>query len=154
MVQFLLSHGADPNTNTTSGSARALEVAAAVSSIPVLDALINAGAELKGRSALPKAARQGRTEVVAHLLARGAVIDEVPDNDDILENARELGVKNALCMAAWQGQTEVLKMLLERGADVGIKDTNGRSALELAESEGHESCVDVLKEHSRAKCDK
>ncbi|KAF4609414.1 hypothetical protein G7Y89_g15864 [Cudoniella acicularis] len=140
MVQFLLLRGADPNANTSGGISSALELAASVSSIPVLDALLNAGALLKGRSALPKAAGRGRTDVVAYLLDQGAAINEIPDNPDILENAWELGVKNALCAAAWRGQSEVVKLLLERGADNSVKDTNGRSALELAETEGHESC--------------
>ena len=42
MVQFLLSRGADQDANMTSGSASALEVAAAVLSIPVLSTLSNA----------------------------------------------------------------------------------------------------------------
>jgi ankyrin repeat protein len=84
MVQFLLSRGADPNANMASGSVSALEVAAAVSSIPVLDTILNADVVLKGRSALSKAARQGRTEVFTYLLDRGAAIDEIPDNNDIL----------------------------------------------------------------------
>lgn len=129
LVQFLLSRGADTNANTSFGSNRALELAASVSSIPVLDALLDNGAVVKGRSVLPKAARQGRTDIVAHLLDRGVAINEIPDNDDIFDNERERGVKNALCAAAWRGKAEVVKMLLERGADASIKDTNGKSAL-------------------------
>lgn len=147
LVQFLLSRGADTNANTAFGTS-ALELAASVSSIPVLDALLDNGAVVKGRLALPKAARQGRTDIVAHLLDRGVAINEIPDNDDIFDNARVLGVKNALCAAAWEGKAEVVKMLLERGADASIKDTNGRSALELAKKEGHQDCVDVLTRYS------
>jgi len=149
-VQFLLSRGADPNANKSFGSTSALELAASISSIPVIDALLDSGAVVKGRSALPRAAGQGRTDVVAHLLDRGAVINEIPNNDDIFDNARELGVKNALCTAAWRGKAEVVKILLERGADASIKDTNGRSALELAEKERHQDCVDVLNRYARS----
>lgn len=145
MVQFLLSRGADPNANTTLGSSRALEIAAYSSSIPLLKALLDAGAELKHRSALPIAAGEGRIDAVLYLLDRGAVLDEIPDNNDILENSRELGVKNALCRAAWEGQAAVVKLLLERGADASVRDTNGKSALELAEIGGHSACVDILR---------
>lgn len=145
MVQFLLSRGADPNANTTLASSRALETATYSSSIPLLKALLDAGAELKHRSALPIAAGEGRTDAVLYLLDRGAVLDEIPDNPDILENALELGVKNALCKAAWKGQAAMVKLLLERGADASVRDTNGKSALELAEAGGHSACVDILR---------
>ena len=56
MVQSLLSRGADPNANTDGGIYRAIEQGATISSIPVLQALLNAGAETKGRSVLPKVA--------------------------------------------------------------------------------------------------
>ncbi|KIN03104.1 hypothetical protein OIDMADRAFT_178813 [Oidiodendron maius Zn] len=151
MIQFLLSRGADPNANYSGGMFRALEVAAFHASVPVLDALLNSGAVLKGRSALCNAAEQGRTDVVAYLLDRGAAINDIPDNPDILSNALKIGVKNALCEAAWRGQPAAVKLLLERGADTSVKDTNGRSALELAEMEGHESCISILKEYARVK---
>jgi len=151
MVQFLISRGADPNANHTSGMSRALELAAFHSSIPVLDALLNAGAVLKGRSTLHNAAGYRRTDVVAYLLDRRAAINKIPDNPDILENALERGVKNALCEAAWRGQPAVVRLLLERGADASVRDINGRSTLELAETEGHESCIGVLNEYARSR---
>jgi ankyrin repeat protein len=153
MVQFLLSRGADPNANTDGGMNRAVERGAATSSIPVLGALLDAGAETKGRSVLSKAAYWGRTDVVTFLLDRGLAIDEVPNNDDLLVNAWELGVKNALCTAAWRENADVVKLLLDRGADAGVKDSLGRSALELAEAKGDKACVDLLKEHTVASSD-
>ena len=148
MVQLLLSRGADPNVNTDGGMYRALEQGAAISSIPVLEALLNAGAETTGRSVLSKAAYWGRTDVVAFLLDRGVAIDEVPKNGDLPLNTWELGVKNALCTAAWRGSADVVKLLLDRGADAGVKDSLGRSALELAEAEGNKACIHLLKEHN------
>lgn len=41
-----------------------------------------------------------------------------------------------------------MELLLDRGADAGVKDSLGRSALELAEAEGNEACVHLLKEHN------
>jgi ankyrin repeat protein len=144
MVKYLLSRVAEPNANTTIGASRALEAAAYRASLPILEALLDAGAELKGRRALPTAAGEGRTDAVAFLLERGADINEIPDNDDMYENERGLGVENALCQAAWRGQTDAVELLLERGADWSVKDTKGRSAWELAEMAGHASCTQIL----------
>jgi ankyrin repeat protein len=110
----------------------------------MIEALLDAGAHLKGHRALCVAAKFDRIDVIAFLLERGADINEIPENDDINDRAREEGVRNALCEAAWQGKVAALEFLLERGADTEIRNTKGRSALELAEMQGHESCVQVL----------
>lgn len=85
----------------------ALECAAYSASIPTLTLLLDAGAQIKTRSALTTAAYEGRTDVVAYLLDRGADMDEVPDNENVYDNARRLGLRNALCTAAGAGKTEV-----------------------------------------------
>ncbi|KAH8432114.1 ankyrin repeat domain-containing protein [Aspergillus melleus] len=145
LVQFLLSRGADPNSpNFANPFNNAIETAAISGSIPVADALLNAGAVLKGRSALTKAAGWGHVAMVAFLLERGAAIDEIPVNPYIVEEPWERDEKNALCEAAWRGQAAVVEFVLEKGADPSIRDTKGRSALELAKAGGHESCVKLL----------
>ncbi|KAK1139412.1 hypothetical protein N8T08_000775 [Aspergillus melleus] len=158
LVQFLLSRGANPNSKSFANPFKdAIEMAAIAGSIPVADALLNAGAVLKGRSALTKAAGWGHVAMVAFLLERGAAIDEVPINPYIVGDPWEPDEKNALCEAAWRGQAVVVEFLLEKGADPSIRDTKGRSALELAkaggddefcvkfaEPGGHESCVKLL----------
>jgi ankyrin repeat protein len=149
MVQFLLSRNADPNANTD-GNNTALEKAAATASIPVLAALLSAGAIMKGRSALVKAAYHGRSEIAEYLLDQGAEINEVPCNDTITGSCRELEVVNALSMAAFRGQDDVVEVLLDRGADAGVRNPNGKTALELAEEEGNWACVEMLNLY--AKC--
>ncbi|KAI9702725.1 MAG: hypothetical protein M1820_006109 [Bogoriella megaspora] len=136
LVQWLLAHGADPNMNLRGASYTAIECAALTTSIPLLEALINAGAQVQGHSALQIAARGGSTEVVAYLLERGAAIDETPDD--------YAGVGNALCEAASEGRTEVAKLLLEKGANIEAKNPSGKTALNVAEANGHTACVDVL----------
>jgi ankyrin repeat protein len=44
MVQFMLSRGADPNLNHTMGNHSALEFAGFRTSIPIIEALLRAGA--------------------------------------------------------------------------------------------------------------
>lgn len=106
-----------------------------------MKALVNARAEIKGRSALQMAAYHGKTAATSYLLECGAPIDEVP-----IEGFSDC--RSALCEAAFEGHVEVVKLLLKKGADVDVKDTNGKSALELAETKKLDICVDILREAS------
>ncbi|RDW83783.1 ankyrin repeat domain-containing protein [Aspergillus mulundensis] len=131
MVQFLLSRGADPNQSYYRFPIwTALEGAAAFNSIPVIEALIDAGAELKSRRVLARAAGKGRIDVVKYLLDRGAPIDTNPRLYDEVNKSfyyDEIVFRSALCEAAFTGQAEVVQLLLERGADPTVRDTDGRS---------------------------
>lgn len=106
--------------------------------------LLDAGAQIKTRSALTRTAQDGRTDVVAYLLDRGADVDEIPDNDDLFDYPQRLGLGNALCMAAGAGNTEVVKLLLEHGANKQVRDAWGRGALDLAKLNHHSDCVKIL----------
>lgn len=106
--------------------------------------LLDAGAHIKSRSALTVAAEQGRTDVVAYLLDRGADVDEIPDNEDVDYDTKRVGLGNALCEAARAGKAEVVKLLLKRGANRDVRDTWGRSALDLAKLNHHADCENVL----------
>ena len=145
LVRFLLSHGADPNANLRGQRHTALECAAYSASIPVLELLIDAGAQIRTRSALSIAAGEGRVDAVRYLLDRGADIDEIPENEEIYENERKEGIQNALCSAAGAGRVDVVQLLLERGASTKIQDSLRRGPLDLAEMGGHTDCVNVLR---------
>ncbi|KAL4905216.1 hypothetical protein BDW74DRAFT_153260 [Aspergillus multicolor] len=153
MVHFLLSRGADPNKSWWwFPNMTVLELAARYEGIPVIEALIDAGAEWKNRHVLAEAAGNGngRLDVVNYLLDRGAPIDGIGTNPWLYDvEKQEFTVKdavfrNALCQAAYEGQAEVVQLLLERGADPTIKDTDGRTAAELAEMRGHQACLELL----------
>lgn len=141
LVKFLLARGADPNRNLYGERSTALECAAYSASISTLKLLLDAGAQIKSRSALTCAAREGRTDVVAYLLDRGADVDEVPDNEDLFDDSERFGIGNALCTAACAGK---VNLLLERGANRQVRDTWGRSALDLAKLNHHADCEKVL----------
>ncbi len=49
-----------------------------------------------------------------------------------------------LLRAALYGKTEALKILLEVGADRNVRDSQGRTALELAKKYNHPQIVEIL----------
>lgn len=88
-----------------------------------------------GRTALMWAAFNGHTAIVEVLLAKGAEMN-AKDN--------EYGW-TALMVAARNGHTATVEALLTQGADVHAKDKDGKTALQLAESEGHTHIAQLLK---------
>ena len=148
MLQFLLSRGADPNRNTNYGGATPLELAAYVSSVPIIETLLDAGAHYQGYKALANAAYYGRVNVITVLLDRGADIDAFPIKRGFYNDHVAM---NALGSAAKNGKLAAVELLLERNADVDIRDTMGRSATDLARLHGHTRCAKVLDEYARLK---
>ena len=78
------------------------------------------------RTALHGAAQAGHAAVVARLLARMHEADNVATKDKYQ--------RTALHWAAWRGHVDVVALLLGhmREADVAAKDSDGRTALDLA----------------------
>jgi ankyrin repeat protein len=68
-----------------------------------------------------KAAMEGDSEVIAHLLAEGVAV-----------NSRDCYGQTALMLAARQGQEAVVSLLLQHRADVDVTAQYGLSALMLA----------------------
>ena len=65
-------------------------------------------------------------------------------NEDVEYDTKRFGLGNALCEAARAGKTEVVKLLLKRGANRKVRDTWGRSALDLAKLNHHADCENVF----------
>lgn len=59
-------------------------------------------------------------------------------------NIQDNWKQTALHRAVLQNQLEVVKVLIRNGADKNVKDNNGRTPLEKAESEGRTSIVKYL----------
>lgn len=138
IVIFLLAHGADPNANLRNGRHTPLECAV-LSSLSIMKALVVAGAEIQGHSALQMAACYGRVDHISYLLDCGALIDEVPNSV----------YRCALSEAALNGNVQALKLLVDRDADPNVKDRNGQTALELAMMYEHKACIiSILREAS------
>jgi len=91
-----------------------------------------------GLTALIDASRVGSTSSVEFLLAQ-----ESMDVAHINHRSASSGV-NALCDTAMRGHYDILELLLAHRADVGIKRTDGKTALHCAAEHGHAKCVRVL----------
>ena len=149
----------------------ALAPAACVSSAPVVEALLAGGAsadtvEPGGRSALREAARAGRRDVIAALLAHGATDDRtsvdrfigacaVADRpaaeellrlDPPLRNRLSDADRATLVRAAGDGRTEAVEVMLDLGFPVYARDELGQTALHEAAYAGHAGTVALLLE--------
>ncbi|MDQ3623735.1 MAG: ankyrin repeat domain-containing protein [Verrucomicrobiota bacterium] len=142
LVEFLLDHGADPNT-TLRGGETVLMTAARTGKAGPVKALLSCGAiveakEKRGQTALMWAAADGHAEVVELLIKAGANFRAaLPDSGF-----------TPLFFAARDGRAEVVRVLLRAGADVnetlqpprkssGKGPRKGTGALMLAVENGH-----------------
>ena len=77
------------------------------------------------------AADRGQDNMVRYLLSRGA------DVDDMISpwSLREAG-GSALHEAVGNGHVDVVDTLLSAGANVSLRDTKGRTAMEIAKEKG------------------
>lgn len=143
-VEYLLTHGANPNANLRGDLYTALEIGAMFASPAVLNLLLTHGAILEHRSALNKAAYVGRLDNINLLLDKGAAINAIPDNENIPDLVGQNGIGTALHDAAEADKADVVRLLLERGADRLVKDTAGHTAREVAVKKGHDECARLL----------
>jgi ankyrin repeat protein len=140
VVEVLLDHGADPEQRTPWNP---LRVAAGEGHLEVVRVLLVRGADPEGHNIPPllAAAAAGHVDVMAMLLAAGAKINRV-----MLED-----FSSALTVAAARGEVAAVEWLLAHGADSSHDDSTGRTALMLAEENGHAGVAEVLRRHAGAK---
>ena len=121
-----------------------------------------------GRTALMFASFNGHSEVIQFLIANGAEVNL--ENDEgrtslmfaasgpfsqtvslLLENGADVNRSDSveewtpLMYAAAEGNNEVVELLLEHGANPNAKDTDGETALDFAENNGHAQTVTLLR---------
>ncbi|KAJ5753757.1 uncharacterized protein N7511_007910 [Penicillium nucicola] len=138
IARLLLLEGADIEASEYQHQQRPLHIAAARSSIHLLDLLCDKGASLDSRDSvgdrpLGVACRCGNVSAVRKLLDRGSPLykkHEATSRSD-----------SPLCLAAMAGHLPVVSLLIERGASPSKKDEVGWQPFRYAAYNGH---LDVL----------
>lgn len=128
-VQFILAHC---RTIPQDQLSRALVAAADHGSLPIVEELVRAGADLNfehdDRTALMKAAKGDHFDVVQLLISKGASINFKSSKNDA----------TALSLACSEGNTEIAQFLIRNGADPMLKMDDGVNCfMEVAR---HGSC--------------
>lgn len=138
-TKMLLQLGANPNAAGTKGIAPLADAALKGDLEGVRILLLN-GARLDtispaGTQAIHDAALGGNPEVVRELAKHGANIDARSRDDG----------KTPLHFAAAMGRMKAVEALIALGADLTIKDSQGRTALDVAERAGLADVVTYLR---------
>ncbi|KAI9041349.1 ankyrin repeat domain-containing protein [Aspergillus affinis] len=143
-IDFLLAHGADINAEFPDQS----PVRAAVRSdgdeetaMTRIRFLVDRGAWVNGSGALTSAAGLGRLDAVAFLIEKGADVEDLGDESTEIHRPKT----SALLAAAESGHEAIVRLLVKYGANVTRRDDLGRSAVDLAESNGHTRLAELLR---------
>ncbi|WP_306397562.1 ankyrin repeat domain-containing protein [Telluria beijingensis] len=139
VVRELLRHpGTDLERQALNGNT-ALMMAAFKRDEDVVRALLAKGAKVNqpGWTALHYAAASGDEKIAQLLIERGAQIDAL--------SPRASGAFTPLMLAAREGQESTARLLLARGAKVGLKNTEGHTAAQIAKQAGREKLADELR---------
>lgn len=151
LARLLMDRGADVNAVTDGGYSplhRAIRQAkmGTVRLFLANKADVNARTR-DGRTPLLEAVLHGRARLVDVFLAAKADPNASFEGRDPLRDDLEPGT-TCLMVAAHQGKLDVVKRLIEAGAVVSATNQRGRTALEIAEREGHADVIDLLRKVS------
>ena len=92
------------------------------------------------------AAREGVSDVVQLFLERGENADATYYSGDSPFWYQDLpDVCSALAVAAMRGHRECVEVLIKAGADTSRRDSNGATALQVAEENGHGDIAAMLR---------
>ncbi|KAL9588401.1 MAG: hypothetical protein Q9203_002786 [Teloschistes exilis] len=144
-----LRHGADPNRNLVDEHKSVLAAVAELASVETAKLLVEGGATVRGSGAIVMAAEEGNLAMVKFLLDHGADVDEVGIEHPTDERYKE-DMGTALHKAAGGGHEDVARLLINNGARLDIRDPLGRTSMALAQAEGKDRIVKLMKTHGAA----
>lgn len=143
LIRWFLSHGADPSVPAHHNGATTLTLAAASSTVETMKLLIDAdaGGDVRKGSPLVVAAassNSGRLSMARYLVAIGASLNALQHEDDEsrFKTFSSTGLGTALHATVRWDRREMCALLLELGVDKTVKDTLGRTPLDLAREMG------------------
>ena len=140
VVKLLVEHGADIHARDNTIYFKTLLMNAAKNGhTGIVKYLVDLGADLNaldssGSTALVWAIIGEHTDMVKYLVDLGADI-----------NARGIRGRTALMWAVMGEDTDIVKYLVEQGASINIQNKYGETALTIAEEEGNQDIIDILR---------
>jgi hypothetical protein len=167
LVRFLLDNGANPNqikAPDCNGPGTNLRTAVEVSSLEVIELLIQHGAQIEQSGAMHQAAESGRIDVMDLLLRHGANVNEqlwtnLEDSaryrtrikkeqgiiSDVSDDRRpKWSHETPLHYSVLDRQVEATAWLVQHGADAGITDSKGWSAKDMATTMDDKGILEAL----------
>lgn len=148
LAAYLLSHGANPNTDVQTRIYQPLALAARNpnDNFKMIELFLRHGAQIDRSGALIVAAQYGNLEAVRCLLSHGANVNLIRWTDAMIF-ARPDQAESALHRAVKGGHQAVVTLLLDKGADMSLEDANGKTALDLARELEEDSIARILHNH-------
>lgn len=146
VVKWLLEHDADPNAGYEYDTP--LSRAALWSKVEILKLLLSYGGDVKRGDVLHWAVERddNTCEILILLLDHGTQLDRLRfDSREprwSVFGVKELGTP--MHMAVARGKTDMISLLLQRGTDKNIKDTHGRTVVQLAVELGDPEMISIL----------
>jgi ankyrin repeat protein len=145
VFEVLLAHPATRLETPAINGNTALMMAAFKGNMPAVQALLAKGARIDrpGWTALHYAAAGGADDIARLLIKRGANIDPT--------SPLESGKYTPLMMAAREGKESTVRVLLDAGADPRRKDSEGLTAVQIAERADKPRIATVISQHLAAR---
>ena len=141
VVQDLLSLGVDVDARDSEHDETALMLASRKNHTQIAEYLINSGANVHatdrfGKSALSYASRAGANDIIRILINHGSAVDATDDDGN-----------SSLFHAITGGHNDTTLLLINSGANVNRINLARERPLDVAESDGAEPVIDILKQH-------
>jgi len=173
LVKYLIKKGVDVKAQATDGET-ALYLAAAYGNIEAADALLRAGADIDkessiGFSPLFRAIQKKNTDMALYLISKGADVNSRDTRDftpayaaaeagdlvslkKLAEAGADLNVQGGgrewspIMKAAFDGNIDIVRYLKSQGVDLDLTDSEGNTALDLAEQQYNTDVSNLLRE--------